>query len=105
MAAPTVSRTPSVHRAHRSLTQSADGRLTTAWFGSGEPGHRSRRRISIFSFARRALLCLAAAPVKAQDELAALGLDCGPASHLSPDIRAKNQQPRMPVRMLEQISN
>lgn len=30
----------------------------------------------MFSFARTALLWLAAAAVKAQDELAALGLDC-----------------------------
>ena len=43
----------------------------------------------MFSFARRAMLCLAAAAVKAQDELAALGLDGGLASHKSPDIRAK----------------
>jgi len=41
------------------------------------------------SFARRALLCLAAAAVKAQDELAALGLDSSLASQQSPDIRAK----------------
>jgi hypothetical protein len=39
------------------------------------------------SFARRALLCLAA--VKAQDELAALGLDGSLASQKSPHIRAK----------------
>jgi hypothetical protein len=43
----------------------------------------------MFSFARRALLWLAAATVKAQDELAALGLDGRLASHKSPDIRAK----------------
>jgi hypothetical protein len=43
----------------------------------------------MFSFARRALLCLAAAAVKAQDELAALGLDGNLASQESPDIRAK----------------
>jgi transposase len=30
MAAPTVPRTPNVHRAHKSLTTSADGRVTTA---------------------------------------------------------------------------
>jgi hypothetical protein len=41
------------------------------------------------SFARSALLWLATAAVKAQDELAALGLDSGLASHKSPDIRAK----------------
>jgi hypothetical protein len=35
------------------------------------------------------LLWPAAAGVKAQDELAALGLDGGLASHKSPDIRAK----------------
>ena len=34
----------------------------------------------MFSFARRVLLWLAAAAVKAQDELAALGLDCRLAS-------------------------
>ena len=34
----------------------------------------------MFSFARSALLWLAAAAVKAQDELAALGLDCRLAS-------------------------
>ena len=43
----------------------------------------------MFSFARSAALWLAAAAVKAQDELAALGLDGGIASHESPDIRAK----------------
>jgi hypothetical protein len=43
----------------------------------------------MFSFARRALLWLAAATVKAQDELAALGLDGRLASLKSPDIRAK----------------
>jgi hypothetical protein len=43
----------------------------------------------MFSFARKALLRLAAAAVKAQDELAALGPDCRLASHKSPDIRAK----------------
>ena len=43
----------------------------------------------MFSFARNALLWLAAAAVKAQDELAALGLDGSLASHKSPDIRAK----------------
>jgi hypothetical protein len=43
----------------------------------------------MFSFARRALLCLAAAAVKAQDKLAALGPDDGLASQKSPDIRAK----------------
>jgi hypothetical protein len=47
------------------------------------------RSIPTFSFARRGLLCLAAAAVKAQDELAALGLDRRLASHKSPDIRAK----------------
>jgi hypothetical protein len=35
------------------------------------------------------LLCLAAVAVKAQDELAALGLDGNLASQESPDIRAK----------------
>ncbi len=35
----------------------------------------------MLSFARRALLRLPAAAVKAQDELAALGLDCRLASH------------------------
>jgi len=35
----------------------------------------------MFSFARRVLLRLPAAAVKAQDELAALGLDCRLASH------------------------
>jgi hypothetical protein len=43
----------------------------------------------MFSFARRALLWLAAAALKAQDELAALGLDRRLASHKSPDIRSK----------------
>ena len=43
----------------------------------------------MFSFARKALLWLAAAAVKAQDELAALGLDRRLASHALPDIRAK----------------
>jgi hypothetical protein len=43
----------------------------------------------MFSFARRALLWLAAAAVKAQDELVALGLDSRLASHKLPDIRAK----------------
>jgi hypothetical protein len=41
------------------------------------------------SSARKALLWLAAAAVKAQDELAALGLDSRLASQKSPDIRAK----------------
>ena len=38
MAAPTVPRTPNVHRAHEALTKSADGRVTTAQarHGSGE---------------------------------------------------------------------
>jgi hypothetical protein len=49
------------------------------------------RRIPIFSFARKALLWLAAAAVKAQDELAALGLDGRLASHKLPDIRAKEK--------------
>jgi hypothetical protein len=43
------------------------------------------------SFARNALIWLAAAAVKAQDKLAALGLDRGLASHKSPDIRAKEK--------------
>lgn len=43
----------------------------------------------MFSFARKALLWLAAAAVKAQDELAALGLDRRLASHALPNIRAK----------------
>ena len=43
----------------------------------------------MFSFARRAFLWLAAAAVKAQDELAVLGLDSSLASHKLPDIRAK----------------
>jgi hypothetical protein len=43
----------------------------------------------MFSFARSALLWLAAAAVKAQDELAALGLDRRLASQKKPDIRAK----------------
>ena len=43
----------------------------------------------MFSFARITQLWLAAAPVKAQDELAALGLDGRLASRQSPDIRAK----------------
>jgi hypothetical protein len=45
--------------------------------------------MSMFSFARRVLLCLAKAAVKAQDELAALGLDGSLASQESPNIRAK----------------
>jgi hypothetical protein len=47
------------------------------------------RSIPMFSFARRALFCLAAAAVKAQDELAALGLDGRLSRQKSPDIRAK----------------
>jgi hypothetical protein len=47
------------------------------------------RGISMFSFARRALVCLAAAAFKAPDELATLGLDGSLASQESPDIRAK----------------
>jgi hypothetical protein len=43
----------------------------------------------MFSFARRALLWLVSAAVKAQDELAALGLDGRLASHKLRDIRAK----------------
>ena len=43
----------------------------------------------MFFFARSALLGLAAAPVKAPDELAALGLDRRLASPKSPNIRAK----------------
>jgi hypothetical protein len=43
----------------------------------------------MFSFARKALLWLAAAAVKAQDELAALGLDGRLASHKSPAIRTR----------------
>ena len=43
----------------------------------------------MFSFARNALLWLASPAVKAQDDLAALGLDGRLASHKSPDIRAK----------------
>jgi hypothetical protein len=43
------------------------------------------RRISMFSLARKATLWLAAAAVKTQDELAALGLDGGFASHKLPD--------------------
>jgi hypothetical protein len=39
----------------------------------------------LFSFARRDLLCLAAAALKAQDELAALGLATRARTHL-PDI-------------------
>ena len=39
----------------------------------------------MFSFARKATLWLAAAAVKTQDELAALGLDGGLASHKLPD--------------------
>ena len=43
----------------------------------------------MFSFARKAFLWLAAAAVKAQDELAALGLDGHLASLKSPDYPAK----------------
>jgi hypothetical protein len=43
----------------------------------------------VFSFARIDQLWLAAAPVKAPDELAALGLDRRLASPESPNIRAK----------------
>jgi hypothetical protein len=43
----------------------------------------------MLSFARRTLVWLATATVKAQDELAALCLDGRLASHKSPDIRAK----------------
>lgn len=43
----------------------------------------------MFSFARITQLRLAAAPVKAPDELAALGLDRRLASRKSPYIRAK----------------
>ncbi len=43
----------------------------------------------MFSFARIDQLWLAAAPVKAPDELAALGLDRRLASPESPNIRAK----------------
>jgi hypothetical protein len=43
----------------------------------------------MFFFARSAMLCLAAAALKAPDELAALGLDGSLASHKSPDIRAR----------------
>jgi hypothetical protein len=43
----------------------------------------------MFSFARKALQWLAAPTVKAQDELAALGLDGRHASQKPPDIRAK----------------
>ena len=43
----------------------------------------------MFSFARTAQLWLAAAPVKAPDELAALGLDRRLASRKSTHIRAK----------------
>jgi len=46
----------------------------------------------LFSFARNALLWLAPAAVKAQDELAALGLDSGLASQKSPSIRAKENK-------------
>jgi hypothetical protein len=48
----------------------------------------------MFSFARRALLCLAAAAVKAQDKLAALGLDCRLASHYLPDISGQRKNIR-----------
>jgi len=43
----------------------------------------------VFFFARIDQLWLAAAPVKAPDELAALGLDRRLASRKSPHIRAK----------------
>ena len=43
----------------------------------------------MFFFARIAQLWLAATPVKAPDELAALGLDRRLASRKSPHIRAK----------------
>jgi hypothetical protein len=43
------------------------------------------------SFARSALLWLAAVAVKAQDELAALGLDRHRASQKKPDIRTKEK--------------
>jgi hypothetical protein len=43
----------------------------------------------MFSFARRKMLCLAAAALKAQDKLAALGLDRRLARQQSPHIRAK----------------
>lgn len=43
----------------------------------------------MFPFARKVLLWLAAAAVKAQDELAALGLDCRLDSPKTPAIRAK----------------
>ncbi|HZD47969.1 MAG TPA: hypothetical protein VE178_04420, partial [Silvibacterium sp.] len=43
----------------------------------------------MFSFARITRLWLAAAPVKASDELAPLGLDRRLASRKSPHIRAK----------------
>jgi hypothetical protein len=77
MAAPTVPRTPNVHRAHESLNKSADGSVHDS-ISSARLGKEQVRKgeYLIFSFARKALLWLAAAAVKAQDELAALGLDC-----------------------------
>jgi hypothetical protein len=45
----------------------------------------------MFSFARNALLWLAAAAVKAQDELAALGLDCRLASQKNNRYPAKGK--------------
>jgi hypothetical protein len=51
---------------------------------------RSRKEIThIFLRPEKDLLCLAAAALKAQDELAALGLDRRLASHKSPNVRAK----------------
>ena len=87
MAAPTVSRTPNVHRAHESLTKSADGRVDELKPGSRVVNTGRERSIRVFSFARIDQLWLAAAPVKAPDELAALGLDRRLASPESPDIR------------------
>jgi hypothetical protein len=45
----------------------------------------------MFSFARKALLWLAAADVKAQDELAALGLDNRFASQERPDLSGRRK--------------
>jgi hypothetical protein len=77
------------HRAHEALTKSADGRVDDSLDPAQVVNTGRERSIRVFSFARIHQLWLAAAPVKAQDELAVLGLDRRLASRKSPDIRAK----------------
>src|SRR5271163_836455 len=87
-AAPTVSRTPNVHRAHKSLTESADGRVTTAYAhleGVNRPGKENSR----FPLPRTPCYGWLRPPSRLKMNSLRSALTTAFASQKSPSIRAK----------------